>query len=348
MKIKINHRINFDTERPPLLIAEISSNHKGNKKKFLELIKKAHESGADLIKIQTYEPKDITINSSNKKNQIKDGLWKGKNIWDLYKQAYTPFSWHSDAFKLAKKIKANLFSTPFSERAVDFLEKFKVPLYKVSSFEITDLNLITKIAKTNKPVIISTGLANLQEIERALKIIRKYHNKIIIMYCVSGYPTPEKEVNIKTINLFKKKFKKNLIGLSDHTNDIYSSLTATSLGVVAIEKHFKLKKNSKSLDSEFSITPDQIKILKRFSIKIFNTLGKEKKKLKSSEKKSLIFRRSIFTIKDIKKGQKFNKNNIGNFRPKIGLCSSHYFDVIGRKAKINIKKNRPITRSMIL
>ncbi len=198
-KIKINKSLKFDINDRPLIIAEISGNHNGSKKKFLNLIKEAHKAGADLIKIQTYEPSDITIKSSKKKFFIKSGLWKKKNLWNLYKKAHTPFSWHKDAFKLAKKLKATLFSSPFSERAVDLLEKHNVSLYKLASLEITDFNLVKKIAKTKKPIIISTGAATFKEINDCLNLIKKYHKKIIILHCVSDYPTLNENADIQRI-----------------------------------------------------------------------------------------------------------------------------------------------------
>ena len=305
--IKINNRIFFSEKKPPTLIAEISANHCGSKNLFLKHIRSAAKSGADMIKIQTYEPLDITVNSSEEIFKIKKGIWKGKNYWDLYKKACTPFEWHKDAFLLAKKLKIILFSTPFSDRAVDLLEKFKVPLYKISSFEITDYSLIKKIAATKKPVILSTGMASEKEIKNAIKIIKKYHNKIIILYCVSGYPTPEHEANVSTIPLLKNKLKTNLVGLSDHTNSINTTLASISFKIVAVEKHFKLSNKIKSEDSKFSITPKEFKNLKKLSQIFFNCLGKPKKFIKESEKQSLKFRRSIFSKKKIKTGEKITK-----------------------------------------
>ena len=276
MKIFINKNLSFCQNSRPLIIAEISCNHKGNKKNFLQHIRLAKKYGADLIKIQTYRPQDMAI---NKKFKINSGIWKGINLWKLYDKAHTPFEWHKDAFKLAKKIKIPLFSSPFSIEAVNFLEKnFNPPLYKIASFEITDLKLIKKIASLKKPVIISTGMANFKEINRAIKIIKRYHNKIIIMHCVSGYPTPNTDSNIRFINKLKISYK-NLIGLSDHTNDIYSSLASVPFGVVAIEKHFIKSKNSNTFDSEFSINPKKLNDLKNYSREIFSSLGEEKKKI---------------------------------------------------------------------
>ena len=194
MKIKINKNIYFDYKRRPIVIAEISGNHAGSKKRFLELIMSASKNGADLVKIQTYEPDDITLKNSTFK--IKNGIWKGEKLWELYKKTCTPYEWHHDAFKLAKKYKINLFSTPFSIKALNFLEKKRVSLYKVSSFEITDLNLINEIAKTKKPIILSTGLSTIKEIKESLAVINKYHNKVIILHCVSEYPTKLENSNI--------------------------------------------------------------------------------------------------------------------------------------------------------
>ena len=311
--------------------------------KFFDHILKAHKSGADLIKIQTYEPNDITVNSKKKKFLIKDGLWKGKKLWNLYKKASTPYSWHADAFKFAKKIGATLFSTPFSPRAVDFLEKLNVPIYKLASLEITDFQLINKIAKTKKPILISTGSANFQEIKLCLNIVRKYHNKIILMHCVSDYPTDNKNANIGKISELKKKFNIPFIGLSDHTQNIFSSVAASALNVVAIEKHFKNSGNLKSLDSAFSIDPRQLRLLKNFAFRVHESLSTTKKN--EFDKKQ--FRRSIYASKEIKKNEKLTSKNIIALRPKIGLCASNYFKILNKKSKNRIQAFSPIYRKNI-
>ena len=211
MKIS-NDKLDFSYKKPPKIIAEISGNHNGNKSRFLKLIKKACESNADFIKIQTYEPDDITLNLKNTNFKIKDGVWKGKYLYSLYKKACTPYDWHYSAFKLAKKYKKIIFSSPFSIRAVDFLEKFKVPIYKIASFEITDYNLINYIASKKKPIILSTGMASLNEIQKAINKIEKHHKKIIILHCVSNYPTKIEDANLNRINFLKNKFKEYKIG----------------------------------------------------------------------------------------------------------------------------------------
>ena len=342
MSLKINNKILFSNSSRPMIIAEISANHNGSKKKFLNLIKLAHKNGADLIKIQTYEPNDIVLKSKDKKYQIKGGLWDKKYLWDLYTKAQTPYKWHDSAFKLARKIGATLFSTPFSARGVDLLEKHKVKLYKIASLENTDVNLINRIAKTKKPIIISTGASNFKEVKKALKIINKYHNNIIILHCVSEYPTPLNNANLSRIQKLKKNFKKNLIGLSDHTRTIDTSLASIPLGVVAIEKHFKDSLKNKSLDAKFSITPKELKELKLKSLIYFNATKMNNFDTNKSDLKSFKNKRSLFAMKDISKNQKINQNNIISLRPKIGIGSEYYFKIQGKTVNKNIRKDKPI------
>ena len=339
--IKINNKLSFSANGPPLLIAEISSNHCGSKSLFLKHIIQAAKNGADLVKIQTYEPEDMLV---NKEFKIKTGLWKNKKLYNLYKKACTPFDWHHEAFKLAKKNKILLFSSPFSERAFNFLKKFNPQVYKIASFEITDLNLINIIAKTKKPIILSTGLASNKEILNAVKLIKQYHNKIILLHCVSGYPTPIEEANLQNINELKKITGVKHVGFSDHTKGIYASTIASTYNICAIEKHFIIDKKLKSPDRTFSITPKELSSLKN-NIKM-NHLMKLKTP-KKSENPSKVFRRSIFSIQNIKKNEIFTKNNIGCFRPMIGIGSENYFTVLGKKSKINIKKNTPIQKKNI-
>ena len=317
----------------PLIIAEISANHCGKKNLFLQTIKMAHKNGADLIKIQTYEPNDITVPSLNKKET---------KIWKLYDRAKTPFDWHADAFKLANSIGAKLFSTPFSIRAVDLLEKFKVKLYKISSFEITDYLLIDRVAKTKKPVIVSTGMASINEIKNCIKIIKKYHNKIILLHCVSGYPTSIQQANLRRIETLKNIFPNYNIGLSDHTNDIVTSLVAIARGASVIEKHFKISNRIKSLDSKFSIDSGKLKTLCNHRNKIYLSLGDGKFKIQSNEKKSVNYRRSIYATKEIDKGEKLSNFNITTFRPTKGIPSQYYFSILGKKVKKKINKYQPI------
>ena len=341
IKIK-NIKIGYDY--PPVIIAEISGNHNGSKKKFLQLIKSACLNDADLIKIQTYEPKDITLKGKTKQFYIKDGIWKNKYLWDLYKKACSPFDWHQDAFKIVKKYKKLIFSSPFSLRAVDLLEGLGCQLYKIASFEITDLKLIRYIASKKKPIIISTGMASTKEIKDAIREIKKHHNKIIIMHCVSSYPTKLKDTNLRRITKLKLDYKDCLVGLSDHTNDIISSIASMPFGVAAIEKHFKIDNTIKTVDSRFSITPNQLKRLKSDTLNLHKSL---KTRISKVEKINRNLRRSIYAKKDMKKNDKLSSNNIETLRPFIGMCASKYFKVLNKKINRNIKSGQPIFRNMI-
>lgn len=337
--ISLSKKIKFSYQKEPIIIAEISGNHNGSKSNFLKLIKSACINGADLIKIQTYEPMDITLNKNYGSFKINKGIWKGQKLWSLYRKACTPFTWHRDAFKIAKKYNKIIFSSPFSLRAVDLLESLGCKLYKIASFEITDLKLIKYIASKKKPIIISTGMASLDEIKKAIKIINKYHSKIIILHCVSSYPTKLSEINLERINFLKKKFPKCLIGVSDHTDNIYSSIAATTYDIVAIEKHFKINDKSKTPDSDFSILPNQLSELKKVTKEIkISKLSKNKNFDKINKK----LRRSIFAKKNIKKNDKISKFNIDTLRPYIGICASNYFKILNKKVKKDIKAGNPI------
>lgn len=337
--MNISKKLKF-SEKKPLLIAEISANHNGSKNRFFKLINSAFENGADIVKIQTYEPQDITVNEKKNYLKIKKGLWKNKYLWDLYEEAQTPFSWHKEAFKIAKKKGKLLFSSPFSIRAVDFLEKLNTPIYKISSFEITDYKLIRYIASKKKPIIISTGMSSLSEIKKALKEINKFHNKVIIMHCVSKYPTELKDSCLGNILSLKKIFKNNLIGISDHTQDIHSSIASLPLGVVAIEKHFRLDDDKKSADFSFSLTPKMFKNLRKSINDI--SISLERKQNNNLNNYNVKFRRSVFASKDISKNKKLEENDITTLRPAVGVPANKYFDILGKKLKKNIKKNSPI------
>ena len=341
--LKITNNIKFTYSSRPKIIAEISGNHNGSLKKMKQAILAAKKNGADLVKIQTYEPQDITFKDVKKYFNLKRGLWKNLDLWKLYEKASTPFKWHEKIFKIAAKNNIILFSSPFSIRGVDLLEKEKVLLYKIASFEITDLNLINYVAKTKKPIILSSGVASITDIKKAINVIKKHHNKIIILHCVSGYPTPLEKANIKRIEYLKKIFPKYYIGLSDHTSGIASSLAASAQNAVLIEKHFKLK-GEKSVDSKFSIDPENLKLLRKLSEEIYLSNKKYNHKI---NKDSLNLRRSIFAKKDIKKGEKFSNKNIISLRPKIGICASKFLTIINKKAKKNIKKNHPIVNNYV-
>ena len=344
-KIKLSSEIEISYKTPPKIIAEISCNHNGSKKIFNDHIKSAAKNGADFIKIQTYEPRDITLKKLSKNFLIKKGIWKGKNLWKLYSKTQTPFKWHQDAFKISNDYNKILFSSPFSLRAVDFLEKFNVKLYKIASFEMDDVRLVDYVAQTKKPIVLSTGLNNISSINKTLKTIRKYHNKIILLHCVSGYPTLIQDSNLRRIEILKKNFKNNLIGLSDHTDTIYTSLASISFNTCLIEKHFILNKKINSQDKLFSIDPTQLRELSDISKKIHISLND--KRPKNNEKQNEYFKRSLYTNRDVRKGEKITKENIISLRPRLGISSAKYLNVLKRKFKKNLKANTPLQKNFI-
>ena len=258
MKLRLGNKI-INKFSKPLLIAEMSCNHCGSLKIAKKIISTSKKMGADFIKFQTYEPQTMTIKANNKFLKIQKGLWKGKYLWDLYKKAQTPFKWQKKLFSYARKIKIIPFSTPYDETAVDLLEKLSCPIYKIASFELTDLPLIKKIAKTKKPIIISTGMAEINEIDDAIKIIKKYNNKnFIILYCVSTYPAVEKDFHLYNIKILRNKYK-CFVGLSDHSNSPKIASLAVSMGAKIFEKHVALQNQKKGFDIEFSLKGKEIK-----------------------------------------------------------------------------------------
>ena len=333
--------------KKPYLVAEISANHSGSFQQAKKLIMCAKKNGADAVKLQTYTPDTMTLKSSKKYFKIKSGIWKGYNLWDLYKKAQTPLHWHGKLFNYAKKIGITIFSTPFDESAVDFLEKLKCPFYKVSSFEMTDLTLIKKIAETKKIMIISTGMANLDEIAMTVKCAKKNGSKkIILLYCVSNYPSKNSDFNINNINILRKKFNCE-VGLSDHSKDNLIASLAISQGVKIIEKHIALENQKKGLDLEFSLKGKEIKIFKKNMTETFNLLKNKNFFRNKSENKSKIFRRSIFAIEDIKAGSKFLKTNIKRIRPGYGVEPRYYEKLIGKTCPENFQKGEPITKIIL-
>ena len=328
--------------RPPYFIAEISANHCGKLSIAKKLIKCAKINGADAVKLQTYTADSMTIKSNKKYFKIKDGLWNGYQLWDLYNEACTPLSWHKELFNYAKKLGITIFSTPFDENAVDFLEKLNCPIYKVASFEMTDLPLIKKIARTKKPMIISTGMANLEEISETFNYAKKHGAKdITLLYCVSKYPSDNSDFNINNIKILKERFK-CMVGLSDHSMDPNIARIAIAAGAEIIEKHIALDNQSDGLDIAFSIKGKEIKTFKSIITESYNLLGKNVFYRSKSEEKSKIFRRSIFVVKDIKQGDKFSENNIKRIRPGHGLPPKYYEKLLGKMAEKNYSAGEPL------
>ena len=331
----------------PFIIAEISGNHCGSFKKAKRLIKCAKINGADAVKLQTYTADMMTIKSNKSYFKISSGLWKGYNLWDLYHKAHTPLSWHPKLFSYAKKIGITLFSTPFSEEAVDYLEKLNCPFYKVASFEMTDHPLVAKIARTKKPMIISTGMASLQEIEATIKIAKKNGvKKLILLYCVSNYPSDINDFNLANISILKKKFK-CAVGLSDHSKGNLIATLATSIGAEFFEKHIALDNQTDGVDIEFSAKGKEIKHYVTTIRDSSKLLRKKYSYLNLPDKKMKLFRRSIFAIKDIKKGDIFSDKNIKRIRPGNGIPPTYYNLIIGKKSPKNIDYGEPIKNEII-
>ena len=326
----------------PYFIAEISANHCGKISIAKKLIKCAKINGADAVKLQTYTADTMTLKSNKKYFKVKEGLWKGYTLWDLYNEAHTPLSWHKNLFAYAKKIGITIFSTPFDETAVTFLEKLNCPMYKIASFEMTDIPLIKKVASTKKPIIISTGMASLKEIDLTYKTAKKYGAKdVTLLYCVSNYPAKNSDFNINNIKVLKDKYKCR-VGLSDPSLDQNIAITSIGAGAEIIEKHIALEKQKKGLDINFSLKGKEIKRFKNAINSAYELLGKKKFFRNNSEKKSTMFRRSIFVCENIIKGEKFTKKNIKRIRPGYGLEPKFYENLIGKKAKKNLQKGNPL------
>ena len=328
--------------RFPFLIAEISANHSGSLNKAKKLIKEAKETGADAVKLQTFDANMMTINSSNKDFLIKNGIWKGYKLWDLYKKAQTPLEWHYELFKFAKKLKIKIFSSPFSEKSVDFLESLNCPAYKIASFEMCDISLIKYIANKKKPLIISTGTHSIHNILVVNRYIKKFKIKdYSFLYCVSTYPCEKKDFNLNNIKILEQKLNCK-IGLSDHSKGPEIARAAIFAGAVIIEKHLNLNNNISSLDAKFSSNKKDFVELRREIDEAYRLLGKKYYYLSNREKRNKIFRRSIYSIDQIKKNQKFTDKNIKRVRPGKGLNVWYYQKLIGLKSPFDIKKNKPL------
>lgn len=331
----------------PFVIAEISANHNGSIKQAKKLIDLAKKSGANAVKLQTYTPEMMTLRENVINFKINEGLWKGYNLWDLYSLGQTPIEWHKNLFKYAKKKKIKIFSTPFSEKAINFLESINCPAYKIASFEMNDYNLVKTAALTKKPLILSTGLSDIYEIKKAVRVARKYGCKdLTLLYCVSNYPSKSTDFNLNYIKLFKKEFNCR-VGLSDHS--IGSEVASYSLiaGATVFEKHIALQNQRKGLDINFSLKGKNLKLYIERIKKTFELIKFEKIDRSNDEKKNKIFRRSVYAIKDINKGEVFTKKNTRTFRPDKGLSAGFYLDILNKKSPINLKKNYPLPKNLI-
>ena len=352
LRIKMAPFITINSKRvgpgcPVYIVAEMSANHNGSFNRAVEIIKAAKAAGADAIKLQTYKPETMTIDCDNEYFLIKGTPWEGRTLYDLYKEAYTPWEWQPELKKIAESLKLDFFSTPFDLSAVDFLEKLKVSVYKIASFENVDLPLISNIARTGKPVIISTGMSTLSEIEEAVITFKKAGGKeLALLKCTSAYPSVPEEINLKTIPHLYSTFELP-VGISDHTMGIAVSTAAVAMGACIIEKHLTLSRKEDGPDNAFSLEPNEFADMATAVRTTEKALGKVQYGAGHHETGSRIFRRSLFAVKDIKIGEKLTTDNICSIRPGFGLHTRHLQEIIGRRAAQNISRGTPIRWNLL-
>ncbi len=334
--------------KPVFIIAELSANHGGDIEIALNSLKAMKDAGADAVKLQTYTADTLTIDSNKDDFKIHHGtIWDGITLYKLYQEAYTPWEWQPKIKKAADDLGLECFSSPFDKSAVDFLEKMNVPAYKIASFEITDIPLIEYAASKGKPIIISTGIAEMSDIEEALKVCRiSGNNDIALLKCTSSYPAPMEEINLKTIPDMKNRFNVE-IGLSDHTLGYTISAAAVALGAVIIEKHFILDKSIGGPDASFSLTPDEFKLMVNSVRDTEKALGSVRYELSEKTKSSRAFSRSLYVVKDIKEGEVFTEENIKSIRPGFGMHPRHLKEILGKRAKCNIEKGTRLNWELV-
>lgn len=332
---------------PAYIIAEMSANHAGDISRAKEIIHAAKEAGADCIKIQTYTPDTITIDCDLSYFHISDGTWNGENLYQLYKKAYTPWEWQKELLEEAKKTGIDFFSTPFDNTAVDFLEEIGIEFYKIASFELVDIPLIEYVASKGKPMIMSTGMATLAEIDEAVNAVRNQgNNNLALLRCASAYPAITDEMNLRTMQNMGETFGVPC-GLSDHSMGSIGAVTAVALGASIIEKHFCIDRSIENPDSSFSMNPTEFKQMVCDIRQAEKAIGRVQYGSTEQEKSSQIFRRSIFCVKDIKKGEKLTQENVRIIRPGYGLAPKYYKDVLGQVALKNIERGTPLEMEMI-
>jgi len=332
-------------EYKPFVIAEMSGNHNQSLERAKEIIRIAASTGAHAVKLQTYTPDTMTINHRGGNFDISDktSLWYGRSLYELYQEAHTPWVWHKPLFDYAKELGILCFSTPFDDTAVDFLETLNVPCYKIASFENTDHPLLKKVAKTGKPVIMSTGIANLSDIVESVQVLKQNGCKeIVLLKCTSTYPATPENTNLITIPVLQQIFPDCIVGLSDHTMGIGASIASVALGARVIEKHFTINRADGGVDSTFSLEPSEMTSLVVESERAFLALGKVQLNTQEAEEKSKIFKRSVYIVKDVKAGQKFSSENLRIIRPGDGLAPKHYESLLDKHARVDLLAGTPM------
>lgn len=334
-------------KRRTYIIAEMSANHAGSLERAKEIIHAAKEAGADCIKLQTYTPDTLTIDCDNEYFHIDNGTWAGENLYQLYQKAYTPWEWQADLKVEADKIGIDFFSTPFDNTSVDFLEDIGVEFYKIASFELVDIPLIEYVASTGKPIIMSTGMASLGEIEDAVQAVyRKGNNQLVLLHCASAYPAITDEMNLKTMVNMRDTFQVP-VGLSDHSMGSIGAVTAVAMGASVIEKHFCLGRDIENPDASFSMTPQEFGQMVQDIRQAEKAIGKVRYGVSKQEEGNVIFRRSVFAVADIERGGQITEDNTRIIRPGYGLAPKFYQEIIGQTALRRIKKGTPIRFDMI-
>lgn len=336
--ISINGR-KIGTDYAPYIIAEMSANHNGSIENALKIIEQAKRCGADAVKLQTYTADTITLNSRAPEFMIRGTLWDGQSLHELYQKAHMPWDWHKPLFDFAREQGITIFSSPFDFSAVDLLESLNAPAYKIASFEMVDLPLIRYVAQTGKPMIISTGMADADEIAEAVETAKSAGcRELVVLHCVSGYPAPAADYNLRTLPDMAARFD-TLVGLSDHTLDNTTAVASVVLGACVIEKHFTLDRNGGGADDSFSLEPDGLQALCRDSKTAWQALGRVHYGLKSSEQGNVQFRRSLYFVKDMQKGDAIDETCIRSVRPGFGIAPKHFDELIGKRLTRNVQAN---------
>ncbi len=327
------------TDYAPYIIAEMSANHNGSIENAFKIIEQAKRCGADAVKLQTYTADTITLNSRAPEFMIRGTLWDGQSLHELYQKAHMPWDWHKPLFDFAREQDITIFSSPFDFSAVDLLESLNAPAYKIASFEMVDLPLIRYVAQTGKPMIISTGMADADEIAEAVETAKSAGcRELVVLHCVSGYPAPAADYNLRTLPDMAARFD-TLVGLSDHTLDNTTAVASVVLGACVIEKHFTLDRNGGGADDSFSLEPDGLQALCRDSKTAWQALGRVHYGLKSSEQGNVQFRRSLYFVKDLQKGDTIDETCIRSVRPGFGIAPKHFDELIGKRLTRNVQAN---------
>lgn len=326
----------------PYVIAEMSANHNGDINNAYKIIKMAKEAGADAVKLQTYRPDTITMDMKTPEFMIEGGLWGGQSLYELYESAYMPWDWHKPLFDYAREIGITIFSSPFDKTAVDLLEDLNAPAYKIASFEAVDLPLIKYTASTGKPMIISTGMADAEEIQEAIDAAKSGGcQQLVILHCVSGYPAPAEDYNLRTLVDMQQRFGLP-VGLSDHTLDNTTAIASVALGACVIEKHVTLDRCGGGPDDSFSLEPAELKALCDGAKTAWQSLGQIDYGRKSSEQGNVKFRRSLYAVKDIKAGDMISEENVRSIRPGYGLAPKYWDEIVGKVVRTAIKRGSAI------